>query len=190
MIICAGRIEQFDFARPVGIGMVEAAVTLTQLCEKQMIEHILFVGTAGSYGKHDIFDIVPSYTAANIEQSFFEGTAYSPIADALGGISCNSIEEKLSDVSRETNHTVVVNSSNYITTNKALWAEYTARNIYLENMEFFGVVQAAKQCGIFASGLFIVTNYCDEYAHNDFMKNHQEAMARLSSHVEKNLNQI
>ncbi len=185
MIVCAGRIEQFDFARPVGIGMIESAITLTQLCIEEKPEEILFVGTAGAYGKHRVFDIVSSHTAANIEQSFFEGNAYSPIADVLDGISCDGTEKVLSKVSRETKNAVIVNSSNYITTNRALWEHYTARNIYLENMEFFGVVQVAKQCGIPVAGLFIVTNYCDENAHRDFVKNHQEAMERLTEYVEK-----
>ncbi|HHO65779.1 MAG TPA: purine-nucleoside phosphorylase, partial [Epsilonproteobacteria bacterium] len=64
MIVCAGRIEQFAFARPVGIGMIESAITLTQLCIEEKPEEILFVGTAGAYGKHRIFDIVSSHTAA------------------------------------------------------------------------------------------------------------------------------
>ncbi len=185
MIVCAGRIEQFDFARPVGIGMIESAITLTQLCIEEKPEEILFVGTAGAYGKYEIFDIVSSHTAANIEQSFFEGNAYSPISDVLDGISCDGTGKVLSKVSRETKNAVIVNSSNYITTNRALWEHYTARNIYLENMEFFGVLQAAKQCGIPASGFFIVTNYCDENAHRDFVKNHQEAMEMLTEYIEK-----
>ncbi len=188
MIVCAGRIEQFDFAQPVGIGMVEAAVTLTQLCEKEKPENILFVGTAGSYGRHGIFDIVASHTAANIEQSLLEGKAYSPIGEALGGITCEGAEEIFPEVSRETNDAVIVNSSNYITTNRALWDAYTSRGIVLENMEFFGVVQAAKQYGIPAAGLFIVTNYCDENAHRDFLKHHSEAMSKLTQYVGRYFN--
>jgi len=188
MIICAGRIEQFAFAQPVGIGMVEAAVTLTRLCEKEKPENILFVGTAGSYGRHEIFDIVPAYTAANIEQSFLEGNAYTPIEDALRGVSCDGAEKVLSKVSRETKHAVIVNSSNYITTDRASWDAYTSRGILLENMEFFGIVQAAKQCGIPAAGLFIVTNYCNENAHKDFVKHHSEAMERLTQYMDRYFN--
>jgi hypothetical protein len=35
MIICAGTTEQFDFAMPVGIGLIDAAIKLTELCIKQ-----------------------------------------------------------------------------------------------------------------------------------------------------------
>ncbi|HHO65290.1 MAG TPA: purine-nucleoside phosphorylase, partial [Epsilonproteobacteria bacterium] len=55
MIICAGKSEQFDFAMPVGVGMLEVAINLTRLCEAKKPDYILFVGTAGSYGKKKIF---------------------------------------------------------------------------------------------------------------------------------------
>jgi len=35
MFICAGESEQFDFAIPVGIGMVDVSVNLTRLCMAQ-----------------------------------------------------------------------------------------------------------------------------------------------------------
>ena len=73
MIICAGKSEEFDFAMPVGVGMMEVAINLTRLCESKKPDYILFVGTAGSYGEKKIFDIIESKTAANIENSFFSG---------------------------------------------------------------------------------------------------------------------
>jgi nucleoside phosphorylase len=170
MIICAGKSEQFDFAHPVGIGLIEAAVNLTRICELGKPEHIVFVGTAGSYGEKEIFDIVESRVAANVEQSFFEGNSYTPIDNVISSTE---------DVSRET----VVNSSNYITTNKEIWEHYTAQNIHLENMEFYAVMKVAQMFGIPVAGIFIVTNYCDEQAHENFKKNHAEAMKRLTAYV-------
>jgi hypothetical protein len=32
MFICAGESEQFDFALPIGIDMVDVAINLTRLC--------------------------------------------------------------------------------------------------------------------------------------------------------------
>lgn len=63
MIVCAGKNEQFDFALPVGIGMIDVAINLTRLCLSQKPKFILFVGTAGSYGEKKIFDIIESKTA-------------------------------------------------------------------------------------------------------------------------------
>ena len=176
MIICAGRSEQFDFAMPVGVGMMEVAINLTRLCEAKKPEYILFVGTAGSYGEKKIFDIVESKTAANIENSFFTGGSYSPI---------DNVVTSLKDVSRET----LVNSSNYITTDKEIGKYYTAQNVQLENMEFFAVMKVAQFYGISAGGIFVVTNYCDENAHEDFEKNRKEAMQKLDTYVKERAKQ-
>ncbi len=79
MFVCAGDSEQFDFATPIGIGMVDAAIRLTQLCMEHSPDEITFVGTAGSYGCKAIFDIIESHTAVNIENGFFDGKTYTPI---------------------------------------------------------------------------------------------------------------
>jgi nucleoside phosphorylase len=172
MIICAGKTEQFDFAVPVGIGMIEVAMNLTRICMAEKPKFLLFVGTAGSYGEKNIFDIVESKTAANIENSFFTSGSYTPI---------DNVVSTTDDVSRET----LVNSSNYITTDKSIGKHYLAQNIHLENMEYFAVLKVAQSFGISAGGVFIVTNYCDENAHEDFLKNQKEAMDKLSAYIKK-----
>lgn len=170
MIICAGKSEQFDFAIPVGIGMMDVAINLTRMCLSQKPKFLLFVGTAGSYGEKKIFDIIESKTAANIENSFFNGGSYTPI---------DNVVSTTDDVSRET----LINSSNYITTDKEIGKHYLAQNIHLENMEYYAVLKVAQSFGISAGGIFIVTNYCDENAHDDFLKNQKEAMAKLTEYV-------
>jgi len=172
MIICAGESEQFDFALPVGIGMTDVAINLTRLCLSQKPKFILFVGTAGSYGEKKIFDIIESKTAANIENSFFTGGSYTPI---------DNMVSTAEDVSRET----IVNSSNYITTDKEIGKAYLSKNIHLENMEYYAVLKVAKSFNIPAAGIFIVTNYCDESAHKDFIDNHKEAMLRLTKYMKE-----
>jgi len=172
MIICAGKSEQFEFAMPVGIGMMEVAINLTKLCVSQKPKFLLFVGTAGSYGEKKIFDIIESKTAANIENSFFSGGSYTPIDNVVSATD---------DVSRET----LINSSNYITTDKSMGKHYLAQNIHLENMEYFAVLKVAQAFGISAGGIFIVTNYCDENAHEDFIKNQKEAMVKLTKHIKE-----
>ena len=172
MIICAGESEQFDFALPVGIGMTDVAINLTRLCLSQKPKFLLFVGTAGSYGEKKVFDIIESKTAANIENSFFTGGSYTPI---------DNMVSTAEDVSRET----IVNSSNYITTDKDLAKAYLSKNIHLENMEYYAVLKVAKSFDIPAAGIFIVTNYCDENAHKDFMDNHKEAMLRLTKYIKE-----
>ncbi len=172
MFICAGESEQFDFAIPIGIGMIDVAINLTKLCISQKPEFLFFVGSAGSYGEKKIFDIVESKTAANIENSFFNAKAYTPI---------DNLVSTAEDVSRET----IVNSSSYITTDKNLGKAYLAKNIHIENMEYYAVLKVAKTFGIPAAGIFIVTNYCDENAHKDFLENQKEAMEKLTQYIKE-----
>ena len=175
MIICAGDIEQFDFATPVGIGMVNVAVNLTRLCLLNPPEFLLFVGTAGSYGNYKIFDIIESRSAANIENSFFTHGSYTPIDNVISSAD---------DVSRET----IVNSSNYITTDQDVSKHYLKNKIELENMEFFAVMKVAEELKIPAGGVFAVTNYCDKEAHQNFMRNRTEAMKKLTAYMKNRTN--
>ena len=175
MIICAGEIESFNFAKPIGIGLIDVSINLTKMCMDNPPEFLLFIGTAGSYGEKNIFDIIESKTATNIENSFFGGGSYTPIDNVI---------TTADDVSRET----MVNSSNYITTDAKRSKHYIAQSIHLENMEFFAVLKVAEKFGIPAAGVFIVTNYCDENAHEDFKKNHAEAMRRLTEYMSEKAN--
>ena len=172
MFICAGENEQFSFALPVGIGMTDVAINLTKLCLSEKPKFLFFVGTAGSYGEKKVFDIVESKTAANIENSFFNAGAYTPI---------DNMVSTAEDVSRET----IVNSSNYITTDAEVAKAYLSKNIHLENMEYYAVLKVAKSFGIPVAGAFIVTNYCNKNAHKDFMDNHKEAMLRLTNYIKE-----
>ncbi len=186
MFICAGKSEQFDFALPVGIGLVDVATRLTQRCIAQKPDFLCFVGTAGSYGEKAIFDIIEARHATQIEQGLIHATAYTPLEEIVEGISSlgdetetDSLLFKNCNVSREK----VMNSSNYITTNEAAGVWYRDRGIHLENMEFYAVVKVAQMFDIPATGVFVVTNYCNEDAHKDFIKNHQEAMERLTEYM-------
>ena len=124
MIICAGNNETFDFAAPMGVGLVEMAMNLTRLCLFDPPEFLLFVGTAGSYGEHTVLDIVESKTAANIELSFLQKQAYTPIDNVVSTQTGNTRD-------------IIVNSSNYITTDMALAQRFVKLGIGIENMEFF-----------------------------------------------------
>jgi nucleoside phosphorylase len=170
MIVCAGKIESFDFAKSIGIGLVESAIKLTKIAIDQKPKSLIFVGSAGSYGKFKPFDIIESGVATNIENSFLTGESYSPIENKI--------------VSRETNE--IVNCSNYITTSKKYASAYQKEGIELENMEFYSVLKVAKEFNIPAYGIFIITNYCDEFAHRDFLKNHNRAKELLTKYIKEN----
>ena len=172
MIVCAGEIESFSFASPIGIGLISSAINLSRIAIMNPPEFIIFIGSAGSYGKHNIFDIVESRTASNVEHSLLLGNAYIPIDNVISTAD---------DVSHET----IINSSNYITSNIDISKKYLEKNILLENMEFYSVMAVAKEFNIPAGGIFCVTNYCDKNAHRDFLANRVEAMRLLEEYLQK-----
>lgn len=171
MIICAGRNETFPFAQAMGVGLIETSINLTRQCLFNKPDFILFIGSAGSYGEHKIFDIIESKRAANLELSFLRADSYTPLDNVLES------ENKM--VRNDT----IVNSSNYITTNEKLSSSYKEYGIGVENMEFFSVIQVAREFEIPVAGIFVVTNYTNENAHDDFIKNHKEAMSKLTQYL-------
>ncbi len=177
MIICAGNSENFSFATPMGVGLIESAINITRLCLFDKPEFLLFVGTAGSYGESKLFDIVESKTAANIELSFLNSDAYTPLDNV---VTTNTTNKK----------DIVVNSSNYISTNAALTKKFLKLGIGIENMEFFSVLKVAQEFNIPAGGVFCITNYTNKTAHEDFLKNHEKAKELLEIHVKNRIKEL
>jgi nucleoside phosphorylase len=176
MIICAGRNETFDFALPIGVGLIESSINLTRLALFDKPDFLLFIGSAGSYGNYKPFDIVHSKIASNIELGFLNNDCYTPLDNVVAA-------EETSNVSRGTN--IIVNSSNYITTSDLFSKKMLSLDIELENMEFFSVLSIAKEFEIPAAGIFVVTNYCDKNAHGDFLKNHENAKNTLIKYIKE-----
>lgn len=168
MIISAGRNEIFDFALPIGIGLVDMGINLTKfLCENRqnLPSKIIFVGSAGLYKEGEIFEIYESSIAANIEISSLENRSYSPIEGEVASIVPRG--------------TCKVNSSNFITTDQNLAHKLFDHGYFLENMEFFAALKVAQKFQIPAYGIFVATNFCDKSAHADFVKNHEQAKKEL-----------
>lgn len=187
MIISAGNNETFPFALPIGMGLCESAVNLTRAVMLNPPEFILFIGSAGSYGEYKIFDIVHSKAASQIELSFLQKKSYTPLE--------RNVIVSDETVSRETllfepgnnQRSPIVNSSNYITTDFELAKRFNRLGIGLENMEFYAVMEVARNFSIPCGGIFIVTNYCNESAHQDFIANHAEAMTRLIEYLKRRI---
>jgi nucleoside phosphorylase len=169
-IISSGNKEIFPFAHPVGIGMIESAINLTRLVLFDKPDLIIFIGSAGSYGKLKPFDIIKTKTASNIEHCFLKEKCYTPIDNII-----------TQSVSRET----IINSSNYITTSKKIAKKYLEINIDAENMEFFSVMKVAKEFKIPAVGIFVITNYCYKNAHKEYLQNIKKAKKLLIDYLIK-----
>jgi len=177
MIICAGNSENFSFATPMGVGLIETAINITRLCLFDKPEFLLFVGTAGSYGEAKLFDIIESKTASNIELSFLSGDAYTPLDNVVTTNTTNKKE-------------IIVNSSNYISTNETITKKFLPLGIGIENMEFFSVLKIAQEFNIPAGGVFCITNYTNKTAHKDFLNNHEQAKELLEEHVKNRIKEL
>lgn len=175
MIICAGNTEQFSFAEPMGIGLSEIAMHLTRRCLLDKPDHILFVGSAGSYGKYQLFEIIETSTAANIEVSFLNKQSYTPIDNV---VSCSTKMQK------ET----IVNSSNYITTDENAAKKFLQLGVDIENMEFYSVLKVAQHFEIPASGVFCITNFCNADAHTMYMEHYKTSLTKLEEHIRTRYN--
>ena len=172
MLLSAGREEIFNFARPIGIGLVESAINLTHICLLDRPNSLIFIGSAGSYNpnKHKIFDIVTSSTASQIEISFLKKESYTPIDNFITASS---------------NKEIVVNSSNYITTDKLSALAFDKLGFSIENMEFYSVVKTAKEFNIPVKGIFVITNYCHKEAHDEYLKNIKQAKQILINYLKQ-----
>ncbi len=170
MFFCAGRDEVFSFATPIGVGSFEISSNLTKflLSSKKIPQNLIFIGTAGSYGKIPLFEIINSKTASHIEQSFLNKHSYTPIDNIIS-----------------TGKTLIINSSNYITTDSNNSKKFLELGIDLENMEFFAFMHVAQSFGIPAGGIFIVTNFTDQNAHSDYLKNKNIAINLLENWYQK-----
>jgi len=177
MIVCAGRNETFPFATTIGVGLVESAMSLTQLCLFNKPDYLIFIGSAGCYENsgYEIFDIVESSIGSNIELSFLNNDSYTPLDNV---VKCE----------KNLRNDTIVNSSNYITTNSKLSKEFKQYGVGIENMEFFSVLRIAQEFDIDVKGIFVITNNTDKNAHQDFISNHKEAMDKLVKYLnDKNI---
>lgn len=183
LLVCAGKSESFEFAKSIGIGLIETAITLTNILTKKALEddlpkQIIFVGTAGIYKKGEILEIYESSRASNLEISKLLNLSYSPL----------NLENPL-NVSRETSLTkssnIVINSSNFITQDKNLAAKFYENGFDLENMEFYSILSVANFFKIKCKAIVCTTNFCDENAHKMFIKNHAAAKEKLKIYIKE-----
>jgi nucleoside phosphorylase len=177
MIVCAGRTELFDFAMPIGVGLVESAINLTKLIVAKKPEELVFIGSAGSYGELLLGELALSHEAVNIEHSVISESAYSPI----------ELREKSSFPSSDKYGKIVINSSNYITTSNETSKKLLELGADAENMEFYSVLRTAREFGILAFGVFVITNYCNKDAHMTYLQNLPSAKQLLIDYCKKEL---
>lgn len=190
MFICA-RGENFDFAKDIGVGLVESSIELTALILRENPKFLIFIGSAGAYSKDiKLLDIFVSNSATQIESSFSKGESYTPIENKIEIVSYETFQDSNKNLGvdfsaildSQNNFTrAIANSSNYICTDEVFAHKMTNAGILLENMEFFSVLKVADYFKIPALGIFCVTNHCDKDAHKNFIALHKDAHKKLEN---------
>lgn len=172
MFVCAGNGEEFSFAQSVGVGLIQSAINLTKICQNNSVSYLVFVGSAGSYDPNiPLLSLYCGLESVQIEASLFCSSAYTPIALKEKSLEIVS-HETISQIRSLNLPQALINSSNYITTDRSISQKMQERGILLENMEFFSVLSVARAFNIPALGVFCVSNYCHLEAHQEFM-NHR-----------------
>ncbi|MGX3010327.1 phosphorylase family protein [Helicobacter sp. 23-1044] len=192
MFICA-RGENFNFAKDIGVGLVESAIELTAIILRENPQYLVFIGSAGAYSKDiKLLDIFVSNSATQIESSFSKGESYTPLDNKIEIVSYETLGESngknlganfganLAAI-LDSRPRAIVNSSNYICTDEILAHKMTNAGILLENMEFFSVLKVADYFKIPALGIFCITNHCDKDAHKNFIALHKDAHKKLEA---------
>ena len=180
MLICAGNGEEFEGVRSVGVGLIESTITLTEICAHQKPECLIFLGSAGSYSLEvELLSLYTSTHATQIESSLLTHASYTPLKQSIDSllVPCETIE-RIHALGLEQ---MRVNSSNYITTDRAHAVRMLERGIGLENMEFFALMSVAQRYGVPAMGVFCVSNYCHAEAHSEFVQNHRAVKEKLQN---------
>ena len=213
LIVCAGKNEDFSFAKSIGVGLVEASAGLCELLFKfnagcagtKKPDKIIFIGTCGLYQKGDKKGLNAVNLSENgkIKENLGAKnlTSEKPLQllEIYESAHCFNVEaSKLTNafyspaeceinlnVSYETKK---CNSSNYICTDENVAARFADLGLELENMESFAVLSVAKRFGISATCFLCATNFCDKNAHQSFLQNHAQAKKNLEYFLqEKNL---
>lgn len=183
MIYCAGNMENFSFAKSIGVGLVESSISLTRSVLYDKPSEIVFVGTCGSYSpKQPLLEIFESTSACNLELSFLQGLSYTPLNNFLSNVSCETMQAN-SQIQLIPKSQKTVNSSNYISTDSKLAEKMVKLGILYENMEFFSVLQVAQTFELPALGIFCVTNHIHKDAQEEFLANHKQAKHQLESYI-------
>ncbi|MEO1942440.1 MAG: hypothetical protein ABGW77_06065 [Campylobacterales bacterium] len=176
LLLSAGRSEIIPGTVPVGVGFLEAGLQLARLLERGEWDEVLFLGTAGSYGKVPPFWLIESWVGVQWEVGWVEGKGYSPIELKVASPRPKS-RLKLPPLPKVEG---VLNSSHYITTDWRVGQKFLKLGAIGESMEHFGIIRVGTLTQIPVRGLYLVTNYTDSEAHLSYRRNLPKALEILT----------
>ncbi|CAD7288099.1 purine-nucleoside phosphorylase [Campylobacter suis] len=213
LIVCAGKSESFEFAVPIGIGLVDSAIRLSKILTKltlfdelkcakissEIFQEILateyikceilakFLDRQSKNGKKFLPSEVVFIGTAGLYDSgeLFEIFEYKNAAN----IEISLLDDKSyvpvpQEIFSDVSRETFINSSNFITKDKESAKKLHNLGAKAENMELFSVLKTAENFHIPARGILIATNFCEPNAHAQFIKNHALAKDMLTHYLE------
>lgn len=215
LIVCAGKNENFSFAKSIGVGLVEASIGLSELVLAQKPEKLIFIGTCGLYNKRakNESDLKSAILGAqsltnerdkslikkgekSLTNEKGENKPAIKLLEIYESAHCFNIEaSKLTndfyspaecEINLDVSYeTKKCNSSNYICTDEKIATKFASLGLELENMESFAVLSVAKYFRISATCFLCATNFCDTKAHEFFLRHHAQAKKNLENFLQE-----
>jgi nucleoside phosphorylase len=167
---------------PVGIGAVDAAVGATRAIARARPERILFVGTAGIYGrKGEAGTAIGAAAVAGeivcVSTAALRGDAYLPEATVVRAETSRRLRTALTALAAGApNGPRGVACPLAITRSAALGRRIAAATgATLENLEAFAVARAAAAAGIEFAAVLGVANRVGPEGHDEWRRHHRAA---------------
>jgi len=160
---------------PLGIGFLDAALNLQQILNKKKFDHIVFLGTAGSYTRDlDLGEIVSVSAVSLLNFATVLGFGYNPVQYPTFFAERLFLDQKLKPV-QCLSGLEITNNENFA---QSIVTDYPESGL-VENLELFGVAKVADAMQIPWSALLGVTNYIAKDAHQQWHERHQEVSEQL-----------
>lgn len=182
--------------KPVGIGMVEAAIGTTELLaplstEERAQTGVVFVGSVGSVDPDvSIFDLVVTSAVVQMDFARAANAAYLPASAAARFDASEVLNAVFKGSAASKIYVEPVYSSPAVTRDETMSRQLAlAAGARFENLELFGVAAACSRAGVLWTAVSAVTNYVGPDGHLEWLDNHLKAAEvtaeYLSTCVEK-----
>lgn len=183
-LICGAvlsEIQQIPNAIPLGIGLVQAAATLSQILERQSVTQILFTGTCGALSL-PVGSIVRAKSVHLGDLSTLSGDSFIPEIMPTIAIPTQFLNLMESTIESDAFCPISITKSE----RGAALLQKKFPDGVVENLECFVVAQIAAQRQIPCEIILGVSNHIGPSGHEEWLSHHQEVSRKTQSWIQRN----
>ena len=184
VLICSAIEEELDRLKPhfetcvLGIGLVEATVSLTDYLRSHEVSTVIFTGTAGAYPSsgYQIGDCVTSSkfklvgSASALEQAYFPEKMSQALS--FNEPSWNTLPNVVSGT--------VVEITKSLSLSEKIASIY---NVDVEHMEVFGLASVCKRFNTEFFSVFGISNCVYEKSHIEWVTHNRDASLTAQNYI-------